>query len=142
MIPLLPQRFFLEFLPKAKPVTRTPQEVSGALLWRQSRPPPALPPQRQLPMLGSAPLQPWLSRIAAPQGGRSTLGMSCWEQPAGLGSAAAAVSQTQGLASARPARGSNHPANAPWAFHRERHGHTEIPNSNRDSGCYRQRAAD
>lgn len=50
VIPLLPQRFFcLEFLPKAKPVTRTPQEVSGALLWRQSRPPPALPPQRQLP---------------------------------------------------------------------------------------------
>lgn len=73
---------------------------------------PSPPAPEAAPTLGSAPLQPWLSRIAAPQGGRST-GMSCWEQPAGLGSAAAAVSQTQGLASARPARGSNHPATLP-----------------------------
>lgn len=85
-----------------------PRLVSRALLRRQSHPSWALLPQRQLPMLGSAPLQPWLSSRAA--GAREWAPGSSLQ---GWGLLLQCHRQTHGLASARPAQGSNHPTTLP-----------------------------
>lgn len=111
------------FLPQAKAVAKGP--CSGG---RATTPAEPSQPTGSSPRLGSAPLQPWLSIRPA--------GHKEWAAGSILQAWALPLSHTHGLASARPAQGSNR---APRALHRKQHSHSEMPTPNRDRVCYRHR---
>lgn len=76
---LLPQRFFcLDFLPQAKAVPKTPKQVSGALLGRQSQPPQLSPPSPQAAPHGwTQPLSSPGSASGLQDPGNELLGAPC-----------------------------------------------------------------
>lgn len=122
VILFLPQRFFcLEFQPKAKPVTKTPQQVSRALLQRQSHPSWALLPR------GSSPC--WAQPLSSPgsaaglqEHGNELLGAACR-----AGVCCCSVTDTRTCISKASSR-QQPPNHTPRAFHRKHHSHAEIPN--------------